>query len=690
MKNNLYLAAEMLTDLPSGFDIKNSGVGQDMSDVRLPKLAEVELLAKQLETQGAISDAYYYYKLIAELYGEEGKKIANGVFDRDNFKNYINANTTQNEWSKGTVNCKVENIDNYLSQSRQNNPQARATTFRNNHAHTILQIASGNRFSNNRRLISVPFLGVEEPFLSFNSYVIDIRNNMGILIAHDKSGNELWQFNLTDHLNSALLSGVNYSQVDGQITLANFTVSARFIKGCGHLLVLAVGNKMIALDTFGCGNGSDKSPRFLWSRQLTDNFNFYEKRLVNEPFSNFVIHGRNYNDGQTQLHQNEVLLGVTKNVICYRERNQLYGICLFTGDTLWTRDIQTELCSIYGDRDWLFLFDHDTFKVTAIDPFSGMELKQGFLAGNILTNYGTNVLITKINEQSKKREILVTDLRDLFLDNDNDIKLCKYEDAVSNELCRVIDVGTLPVRVIALGDKSTIKMIKHLDNIRYVSIATNNSTNGTNTFDNLFIYDLQDKSYVASKVIDGVHGGMNLSNVINDNSNVVDFQVYCNGDKFLVAFFVRTNYNRQSVRVAEEGGDKYTAQARPLYNSGVPLRTMEQESLMLFDKDGERCWRDNVMVSDGFLLQESIWDNVPVLVYASQIQTSGVNSSSRTKLFLGISVVDKISGRQRYKKNILVGQTGNIQLVKFTTDKEKNEIKLQCIDRMITIKFEKQ
>jgi predicted DNA binding protein len=688
MKNNLYLAAEMLTDLPSGFDIKNSGVGKN---VRLPKLVEVELLAKQLETQGVISDAYYYYKLIAELYGEEGKKIANAAFERDNFKNYINSNTTTNEWGKGTVNCRVENIDRNAIQS----PQAKSATFRNNHAHTILQIARGHRFSDrNSRIVILPFLGAEEPFLSLNSYFIEWRNNIGMLVAYDKSSNEIWRFNLADHFNSILLTSSN-SQIDvqmnGQNALTGFMVATRFVKGHGHLLVLVVGNKMIALDTFGCGNGSDNTPRFLWARQMMDSNNFNEKRLTNEPFVN-SSQSRRYTNDQTKSPQNEVKLCITKNVICYREQNQLYGVCLLTGNTLWIRDIQTELCSVYGDQDFLFLFDHDTFKVTAIDSFSGMELKYGMLAGNILTNYGTNVLITKINEQSKQQEIFVTDLRDLFLDNNNDIKLCKYEDAVQNELCRIVDVGTLPVRVISLGSDKTIKMIKHLDDIRYVSIATNNSVTGTtnreNTFDNLFIYDLKDKSYVASKVVNDIHEGIKLSNMARNNNNISDFQVYRHGDKFLVVFCVRAHMNNQIVKITDANGAKHNGRVVPIFSNAFP-RFTDMEYLMLFDKNGEQCWRDSVLVGDGYLLHELISEDVPVLICASQIH---VQVENQLKLYLGISIVDKISGRQRYKENIPLDKTENMRLLKFTIDKENNEIKLHStfytFYQTITIKFE--
>jgi hypothetical protein len=37
-----------------------------------------------------------------------------------------------------------------------------------------------------------------------------------------------------------------------------------------------------------------------------------------------------------------------------------------------------------------------------------------------------------------------------------------------------------------------------------------------------------------------------------------------------------------------------------------------------------------------------------------------------------------------------LSRNGNLQIVKLVPDKNTNEIKLQCIDRMITIKFEEK
>jgi hypothetical protein len=694
-RNDSYLAVEMLMDFPilsELSDVQKSGGGGKVEGVlRLPKLAEVELLAGQLESKGVIADAYYYYKLIAELYGEEGKKIAAGAFEREAFKNHIRKNINQDEWNKGKVDVQIDS-DNYALQRR----RGQAETGRNIPAYSILQIARGNRSSGVHQSIPVNFLSTEEPFLSPNLYFIESRNNEGVLAAYDNAGNELWQFNLTDHFDTARYSAAFYNRiVTGQLNFAYVTVLMRLVRGCDHLVVVAIGNKLIAIDTFGCGNGSDISPRFLWSRQLSTGNNFTEKWIMNIPTFRAVQTVNSSVRDQSKLLRHEVLFCVSKNVICYRDGNKIYGVNPLTGDAIWTRNAQGMTWSIYGDRDSLFLFDLDTRQVIAIEPLSGIELKRGVLAGDVLTSYGTSVLLMRLNQKQQLSEIFVTDLCDIFRD-DVDIKLCESGNFVQNELCRIA-AETLPVRMISpTGTDNMIRMVKPLDDLRYISFWVTSPSNGVvnlGGLKNLLIYDLQNKSYEVGKVEDGICGGIDLSMAFND-VDIANIQVFRCADKFLVQVSSNSTMHRQFKVITDKDGIKYNSHILPLLTNthgGNAQRNTVMDFFMLFDKNGERCWRERVSGNEWYLVTESMAAEVPVLIFSAIVRENEVNGA-RNKSYLGITVIDKMTGRKRCKKLIQDARigNGNTQLIKFTTDKDENEIKLQCNDRIITIKFEQE
>ncbi|MDR2761314.1 MAG: PQQ-binding-like beta-propeller repeat protein [Planctomycetaceae bacterium] len=696
-KNQFHLGVEMLTDL-SILRNKNAidGGGFKIRDkARLPKLSDVESLASLLERQGVISDAYYYYKLIDDLYGEEGKKIANEAFKRAAFSDYINRSSKLSEWHKTMTTFQVDNNDNF--QRRQNLPTP-TSMGRNVQAYALLQIARGNR-NQNIKSIPVDFLGGDEPFITPYSYVIEPRNNVTVLVAYDKFGKEHWQFDVSEYYHAPLLL---YADINNQalvhveqIKNARFKTITKFIKGCDHLLIFACRDKLIAIDTFGCGNGSNLKPRFLWARKLSSG-NFFENIITNNNMQNVIMaeHLSSVRNIQSFPMRHDVMICVTKNVLCYRENDKLYGVNPITGNTIWIRDIQTEACSLVCDRDSLFLFYPETQRVVAIEPFSGMEIKQGILAGNILTTYGTNVLIDFTDKTTSARKILITDLQDMFLDNDNIEKCDNVELADQNKLFR-IEPKMIPARMISAPQSSNIvSMITPLDDMRYISFVTQNSTNVNSSNKEggrLFIYDMQNKVYAIGKPDGkGIYRGVNLSRVFNNSGNITGFQVFQHEDGFIMM----TNSNNANARmngmngqrmwmVTDSDGVKYNRNFSPL-QAGHYL----SEVFMLFDKDGNQGWKESVNANEWYLLPDSTASNVPVFLYAAMVRDQDIQGS-HSRMFIGITAIDKATGRKRFRK-LLPYKGGNTQFTNFLVDQEEHEIKLIFTDRTITIKFEEE
>ncbi|MDR1477768.1 MAG: PQQ-binding-like beta-propeller repeat protein [Planctomycetaceae bacterium] len=690
-KDDFYLAAEMLLNCPVAQSIGETESGNvDTPEVKnLPKLSEVQLLASQLESFGAISDSHYYYNLISELYGEEGKEVAKNALQRPVFENYKKQNSKSEEWAKGNMDVQIEGIDNQPQRNRTQRLNANIPVAANTNAHAILQIARGN-YNSDIRPMPVNFLGKNEPFLSQYRYFIELHSGSLALVAYDRFGKECWQFDLREYFfETAIYRTANYITTNTNGELRS-SVITRMVKGCDHLLVLANGSTVIAIDTFGCGNGSNLKPRFLWSKQLPNDYQFTEKRLSQE--TNPTVYMQSNNIGgitQTMSMCLDVMLHVSKNVICYRENDKIYGIDPITGNTIWTRDVRTDACSIFGDRDSVFLYYPATRRVVAIEPFSGTEIKQGILAGNVLTNYGTSVVIDKIVLSGRQIETLVVDLNDMFLD-DTEIKLCRdIKDVVQNELF-TIEKGQIPVRAILPPTIQSSKYSKPLADERYFAVfAPENFRTTHKTQKRIFIYDLQNKSYAMGKTEnDGTCAGVDLSRVLK-NRNETNFQVYKTDDeKFIVLFNVNSETNRQNTNITDDAGEQYGRNIMPLSVADY-AQNMRTEIYMLFDKAGNQCWKNTVNGHEWFLLQGSMQSNVPVFLYAANIRDQGITGKG-IKTYIGIAAIDKTTGRKMPQKIVpYTNRTGNMLMTRLDVDDKKQEIKIHVNNagQIITINF---
>jgi outer membrane protein assembly factor BamB len=706
-KNQIYFAIEILNELPilnnennlnnaenisAENNNKENKNGENNKNVKsknrnvakLPKLVDLEMLAGQLETHGVISEAYYYYKIIDKLYGDKGKNIAKKAFERAVLKDYIKRKSAPpSKWADGNVTVEVKNNDTQRNIGQIGVARNRVPIARNQNAYLVLQLARGiNRGQNTRQSAPAFYFGDYEPFISPYSYAVELRDNVLTLAAYDDTGKEHWQFDLSEHFETNILSVNDTAE---HVNQRVFDLKTKIIKGCEHLLIFACADKMIAIDTFGCGKGSSASPKFLWARTTTGNNNYFSEKVISNDIVLRAIYygGMNGYGGimQTPTSGHNVMLCVTKNVICYRDNNKLYGINPINGNIIWTRDIQSESCSIFGDRDSLFLFYRESQRILAIEPLSGIEIKRGIITGEILASYGSNILIENKLLSGRSR-LLATDLNDIFLD-DGAVRLCdNFNGAVQNELVKIAP-DAIPTRVIWQPSENNWK-IKQMENLQYVAISARK-----NNEQRLFIYDTKNKTFVTGEnESNGTCNGINLLNAfgIAHNNNMLDFQVSKNNDNFLVTFVTNATYgNRQSMRITDNDGQEYTRQCSPLMSINSQNGT---EFFMLFDKKGNQCWKESISSNEWFLIADSLSDNVPVILYAAIIRDNAINSS-KYRSYIGVTAIDKNTGRKRFRKILPYDvRSGNMQMLKLEVDKDSRELKLICPDRIIAIKFE--
>ncbi|MDR1477413.1 MAG: hypothetical protein LBJ00_00550 [Planctomycetaceae bacterium] len=704
IKNQHYLAAELLMDTPFN-EINDVAENKDKNTAEtktnLPKIDELKFWAEELTLRGVIPDAYYYYSLIAEFYEKNGKKITEEVLDLPAFKNYIQQHKLPVDFPKGEITCYVKNTDSKLQQL-QNTTVAitpNPSSPKNLQANLLLQTVRSDNTNFGIDAIPVQYLGSEEPFLSPYKYALELHDNTPSLAAYGNTNKEHWRCSLAEYFSDLPTSETNDLFVQ-RTSYARYKASTIFLKGCGHLLLLMYADRIIAIDTFGCGGESNNNcPRILWSRKTSPDHKFSEQRLSNEHTIKLIFAG-SYGRITPTPHYYKSMVFISKKIVCYRENNTLYGLNPLTGNVVWTRDIMTDECSLIGVRNSLFLFYNDTLQIVAVEPINGRTIKTGYVAGNILASYGTSVVVDRSNKQDNRSEILVTDLRDIFLD-DNEIKVCdNINEIAQNELFKV-DANMIPVRNIFPKTNDTFKMIKALKNDRYIAFVVANtaklSITNTEAQQRMYIYDLKNKSHSIGKTNnDGNCEGADISKAFNIDGTMVDFQIYQNGNQFIMLLIASTNsVNKRGTISTENNGTKSDQKDLPLISGhvkespligGFVVANTGYEFFMSFDANGNQCWENSMNVREWYLLQDSMSENIPVFIYAGIV--TSLNGKRQT--YIGINVIDKTTGKIISRKLVPCNKIDSTQFIRLATDSKEHEIKLFHTNQVVTIKFENE
>jgi outer membrane protein assembly factor BamB len=196
--------------------------------------------------------------------------------------------------------------------------------------------AQGNGYG--RRAVDIRGSGA--PFLSDLSVHFD--DNSQLLVANDGLGRERWHVSLA---------------AEGQRQNLTFSNPAwSYARVQGHLLVIAAGMKIIAIDTLGAG--SNKLPRLLWTQDLMGiGFDPISLRplpgvLVNLPWQ----WQRQF--GQT-IDRSNLLGPITNQYVCFQRLRGLVAVDPHDGQTLWVRQDVPAGSDLFGDDQYLFVLPPD-------------------------------------------------------------------------------------------------------------------------------------------------------------------------------------------------------------------------------------------------------------------------------------------------------------------------------------------
>jgi len=206
------------------------------------------------------------------------------------------------------------------------------------------------RSASRERKYPIYFQGVPGP--NWDNWRLYLDQNRRNLIAEDPNGIEAWQVQLATIGQSSANSSGNYA-------LAN-----------GHLLVIAMTNRFIVLDTFP--RRDTKVPKLLWKRDFNANSQAGNTQTV-------IINGQAIQLGrENRLLSNPAPRSIfgkvgalQNNYIAYIVGSTLYAAHPLTGDILWSREDVAAGSNITGNAQNVYVSDLTGNQVTIFNAADG-------------------------------------------------------------------------------------------------------------------------------------------------------------------------------------------------------------------------------------------------------------------------------------------------------------------------------
>ncbi len=220
---------------------------------------------------------------------------------------------------------------------------------------------------------SIEFQGDRSPF--FLETTVDLQQAPPQLVGHDGYGNVLWHLSLMEIARENRFS---------------LNQSAMRVQAQGHLLLLSVGDKVLAIDTLCKAGGS---ARLLWSQDLdeprTDLVRSAQLRVLfaNQPAALQQLRMAN---GEPAISLPEAVSG---QMLCLRRSHTCLGLDPASGQTIWTRqDIRPEN-TLFGDRDYIVVAPLNESKALVLRARDGTTAGVREVPSARFATLGRNVLV---------------------------------------------------------------------------------------------------------------------------------------------------------------------------------------------------------------------------------------------------------------------------------------------------------
>ncbi len=611
VRNRLFTALEQKINLPVDWNLSfvmpsATSLTKDGSETDVLHLAEFSKVSDAF-------DSLYY-----DRYG--GRDFASAS-DSPKIKRQLEREQAAKTWPTGQV---------VLEDRTQSSPETGPYSPREQAVAAILRSARqqdqrglGVPAANRR---SIPLLGSYEPFLSLCSFTLETPFQDSSLICCDSLGRERWRCPVPPSAQDAPPYGyVSETQVFGNRPL-DLTV---YLKGCNHLLVFVWENRLMAVDTFG-GNPNEE-PKVLWTKTLQHPVSCRQNSGA-RPLSSLQT-------SDQPLFPAEALF-VGPNIICYIESGRAVGLDPFTGGECWSRTLESEPCSILGDRENLFLVFPEKSHAMALDPRSGRELESGTIPAGGVFVFETNIVFARqLSPQESKGNsqpyrLHAADLRDLFQKRRRALLLTE-----ENADGEIPTIPTYPIRTGLTHDA----MVRPIHHGRFLaSVSWTGKT--------LQVYDLETKRDVLGP-IDGQGRrvgvklpAMTLKEALRRQD--CDFDMEVLGDRFLVYYTETGRLNSRYKSEKNENGDPVQRLYRHI--PGQATQSIGTGLMMLYDTDGSPAWPDPVRINDWCRVLQTPRD-LPVAVFAANVHEQQQMGPGHHRGDTGLWGVNKQTGATSFR-----------------------------------------
>ena len=190
----------------------------------------------------------------------------------------------------------------------------------------------------------------------FEKIQLQYDQSRSALAARDEFGKTVWQVSLADQSR-----GRSYG----------FNQSGATVKTAGHLVVLSLEMRTIALDAL---NDGAPGPRILWTQELAER-TAVASRMPTRRRAQAGMRWGFMDPFQGGWSGAGSALGpMTERVVCLQRGRELLAVHPIGGETLWTRGDLPPGCTLLGDDEYLFLLPSGQTEATALRTADGAQV----------------------------------------------------------------------------------------------------------------------------------------------------------------------------------------------------------------------------------------------------------------------------------------------------------------------------
>jgi hypothetical protein len=209
----------------------------------------------------------------------------------------------------------------------------------------------GTRSVNYGRFV-VKYDGDPGPFLA--DTVIQYDQNRRTIMAHDGWGNERWQLSLIEPGQMQNLY-INRAMAEASVH--------------GHLLLLSMGQKLVAIDTLG--NGGQRAPQRLWEQDLSGST--FDPTGGNTIFfqGGIMVGGIGANSYGRAANRLGGMGPATSRYVSFQRFRHLSTVDSLTGELLWTNHNVPPGSELFGDDEHVFALPPDQTEALVFRALDG-------------------------------------------------------------------------------------------------------------------------------------------------------------------------------------------------------------------------------------------------------------------------------------------------------------------------------